>query len=441
MSSYHPYHEPGMVRILVLSSFLLLLNVVNFVVDKFLYCGLVGQILLGIAWGTPGGKWIDNETEQVFIDLGYLGLLLVVYEGGLLCSVGSLLKNLHLSSVIAVTGITAPIGISFSILGYSNATPVAAFAAGAALCSTSLGTAFTIMTTSKLVQSRLGSLLTSAAMLDDIAGLVMLQVIANLGQGSFTAVSVIRPVFVSIALVLVVILVCFFIVKPITKYAMKNEWKIEQPWMYFVIHTLILIGVITGSTFAGASLLTAAYVTGAAVSWWDNLIDDDEHDSEKQAHTTGLEVFERYYSQLLGRILRPLFFASVGFSIPITQMFSGRLLWKGLVYALLMAASKFLCSVWIIRIKSSNKYAVPLLGLSMVPRGEIGFLIASLAESEGIFGKPLHSGSSSEVYIIVIWAVVLCTMIAPICVGFLVRKIKVIDANGGSSLGMWGFLK
>ena len=56
-----------------------------------------------------------------------------------------------------------------------------------------------------------------------------------------------------------------------------------------------------------------------------------------------------------------------------------------------------------------------------------------------LVGKPLSPGGSSEVYVIVVWAVVLCTMVAPICIGLLVRKIKLVDADGGSSLGVWGF--
>lgn len=505
MATYLPYHEPGIVRILVLSSFVVLLNVVNYILDKYLYCGLVGQILLGIAWGTPGGKWIDQSTEKVFLDLGYLGLILIVYEGGLLSSMDTLMQNIHLSLIIALTGITAPIAISFSILGYTNATPVAAFAAGAALCSTSLGTAFTIMSTSNLVLSKVGVLLTSAAMIDDIAGLVMLQVISNLGDGSFTAVSVIRPVFVSFGLIVITALMCWLLVLPATRHATSNQWKLpESAPVYFVCHTLLLFGIVTGATYAGASLLTAAYVTGAAISWWDKLEFEHEdvemsswtepnlgeesqaqstgyehsspngtdqnstngynsngsYSQEMEASTgsesiestgsstqlaskvTGLEVFEKFYSQPLGRILRPLFFASVGFSIPITQMFIGLLLWRGLVYSVLMAASKLMCCLWLIRLKSrskTNNYAIPLLGLSMVPRGEIGFLVASLAESKGVFGNHLSAGGSSEVYVIVVWAVVLCTMVAPICVGFLVRKIKLVDADGGSSLGVWGF--
>jgi hypothetical protein len=76
-----PYHEPGIVTILIQASFLLLMNVGNVVLDHSLYCGLLGQVFLGVAWGTPGAKWLGTEVEEVIVQLGYLGLLLLVYEG------------------------------------------------------------------------------------------------------------------------------------------------------------------------------------------------------------------------------------------------------------------------------------------------------------------------------------------------------------------------
>jgi len=83
-----PYHEPGIVTILIQTAFLLLLNVVNSVLDRLVYCGLLGQVLIGIAWGTPGAKWLSIESEQVIVQLGYLGLILLVYEGTLRASCG-----------------------------------------------------------------------------------------------------------------------------------------------------------------------------------------------------------------------------------------------------------------------------------------------------------------------------------------------------------------
>jgi hypothetical protein len=81
-----PYHEPGIIIILVLTSFLLLLNVLNAALDRVLYCGLLGQVVIGIAWGTPGAKWLSVTAEETIVQLGYLGLILLVFEGSLRCS-------------------------------------------------------------------------------------------------------------------------------------------------------------------------------------------------------------------------------------------------------------------------------------------------------------------------------------------------------------------
>lgn len=74
------YHEPDIGTILTLSSFLLLLNIVNYALDRIVYCGLIGQILVGIAWGTPGANWLSADVQQAVMQLGYIGLILLVYE-------------------------------------------------------------------------------------------------------------------------------------------------------------------------------------------------------------------------------------------------------------------------------------------------------------------------------------------------------------------------
>ena len=80
-----PYHEPDIETVLIQSGFLLLLNAVNFILNHTIYCGLLGQVLLGIAFGTPGAKWLDDSAEVTVVQLGYLGLLLLVFEGKILC--------------------------------------------------------------------------------------------------------------------------------------------------------------------------------------------------------------------------------------------------------------------------------------------------------------------------------------------------------------------
>ena len=53
-------------------------------------------------------------------------------------------------------------------------------------------------------------------MMDDVVGLVMVQIIPTLGAGSsFTEITVIRPVFVSIAFAVLIPLICLFVAKPV----------------------------------------------------------------------------------------------------------------------------------------------------------------------------------------------------------------------------------
>lgn len=146
--------------------------------------------------------------------MGYLGLILIVYEGenfhhkhkckarvhlgGLSTNLKTLQANSVLAAGVACIGIAYPIGVSVVVRGLLDISPLHAFAAGAALCSTTLGTTFTVLSTSGLTESRLGVVLSSATMMDDVIGLVVVQVISTLGQASsFDAITIVRPVMVS----------------------------------------------------------------------------------------------------------------------------------------------------------------------------------------------------------------------------------------------------
>ena len=332
------YHEPVISTILNQSGFLLVLNLVNTCLDKLLYCGLIGQLFIGILWGTPGAKWLDHNVETVMQQLGYLGLIMLVYEGGLSTALSSLRANMYLSVAVAVTGIALPIGLSFILMELVSATPLQAFSAGAALSATSLGTTFTILSTTQLITSRLGTVTTSAAMFDDVVGLVMVQIISNLGGGgdSFTPVTVIRPLFVSIGFGVGVVLVCRFVARPVLVKILESKAKLPQftrtPQFAFIGYTCLLVGLVAGGTYAGTSSLFAAYLAGVITSWFDSLVhksqteQQQQNDSSSQAQSgnapqtpslredgtiTGMYIYEHYYHGPVTRILIPMFFVSI----------------------------------------------------------------------------------------------------------------------------------
>lgn len=205
--------------------------------------------------------------------------------------------------------------------------------------------------------------------------------------------------------------------------------------------------------------------------------------------------------------------ASIGFSIPITQMFDGNIIWRGIIYTLLMIVGKVACGTWLLRFtirlpiphqlkqklqklprpslkhfwgqrqgRSALKpktqtsaqtnrspssttlataseshaaaagpnpksvYPAAILGCAMTARGEIGFLISSIAESNKIFTKTSDKESSSEIFLVVTWAIVLCTIIGPLAVGLMVNRVNKLQRGvekegrmvSADVLGAWG---
>ena len=157
-------------------------------------------------------------------------------------------------------------------------------------------------------------------------------------------------------------------------------------------------------------------------------------------------------------------------------MFTGSIVWKGLVYSILMILAKGLVStviyteyfikIWMekrpfirwrpkksqpnsnqltmnplpsttpnsatqhsVRLPAGPPHSIALLvGLAMIARGEVGFLIASLSQSSGTLtlrprDGPNTESSGEEIFLVIVWAVVLCTIVGPLGVGMIVKQL------------------
>jgi len=173
-------------------------------------------------------------------------------------------------------------------------------------------------------------------------------------------------------------------------------------------------------------------------------------------------------------------------------MFRGAIVWRGIVYTILMIFGKLACGIVLVRFTSTSaKVQLPegqqstvtaasnetpdsqtgeqapsanskrkrqaprklpkpqslypslMLGSAMVARGEIGFLISSLAESNGVFGT-VEGGGSSDIFLVATWAILLCTIIGPVSIGAMVNRVKKLqkaraaDTTKPDPLGGWG---
>ena len=239
-------------------------------------------------------------------------------------------------------------GLSFILIHLLAATPFQAFAAGAALSSTSIGTTFTILFTTGLAKTRLGVVLGSAAMMDYVMGLVMVQLISNLGGGSgggssgFDPVIVIRPILVAFGFAIGLLLICRFGVARAVHFSLARKPHQRFPDVVhssnfiFVADMSVLIGLVAGTTYAGTSGLFAAYLAGAGIPWFDEFLpsatstgsategtemqrDTSRRDSTSHSiastqgepasqRPTGEQIFKHFCKEPLKRILSPLFF-------------------------------------------------------------------------------------------------------------------------------------
>lgn len=337
--AYLPYEEPGITLLLTLTSFILLLNGVRYILDKLLYCGLVGQILIGVIWGEPvgGTTWLSKGTQEAIQAFGYLGLIGIVFEGGLGTDLVLLRKTAYVSISVATVGLLMPIAISFLLLvfpfpsssGTLYPSPLAAFSAGASLCSTSLGTTLSIMSAAGMHKSRTGVILLGAAMMDDVVGLVMVNIVKTLGVGGTGGWSIARPIVASFGLLLVTLSISPYVLKPIwasirrylsqsaaigTEEGFTLQKRVRNtiaaiPHLQFVLPTAVLMIFVTIASFVDASVLFSAFIAGGLVNYlWS--VGASEGSAVLDRASTPSEMFEQYFKSAMEYILVPFFFVS-----------------------------------------------------------------------------------------------------------------------------------
>lgn len=395
--------------------------------------------------------------------------------------------NFTLSILGAATGVIFPIAFSYLILflgfGYGA---VETFIIGAALSTTSLGTTFAVISSASksvdLSQTRVGAVLVSAAVIDDVTGLVMSSVIHDLGGisggGSVNLGWLIgRPIVASAAMAILTPILTKWVFAPLFQKFIEHHFAKFDHLSNITLMIFVLSAFISIASYAGTSILFGAFLAGTFLTYLPSkhpegpfvVMSREEGERSKDKSPTFVHTFECYCLDAQQYVLAPLFFASIGFAIPFLDLWTGEAVWKGIVYTLLMLFCKFIVGSWIsiwsaIRhdpkeakesspqgsseengrplektlsspyspsrsaaVKSSLSPAL-LLGMAMVARGEIGLLIVEI-------GYNNTSYVSSDGFITAIWAILLNTIIGPVFVGLLIKYRG--DAIGD---GPWGLV-
>ncbi|KAI0308923.1 Sodium/hydrogen exchanger family-domain-containing protein [Amylostereum chailletii] len=493
-SSIYPYEPPTLPQILTVSAYLYLLNVSGWLFDRLIHANLVGQILIGIVFGPPLANILPTAWIETFTSLGYVGLILIVFQGGLTTDLSLILPTIGLSFTVAMTGIGVPIALSMIYIPFAlNYSALQGFASGASLSSTSLGTTLAVLTSEShgpvdIRRSRLGTVLLTAAIADDVVGLVLAAIIPSLGGSSHTAFSwrtIVRPVLTSLAFVVCVPVTSIYAINPSIRWVKQRQsllerarrsagfrsvWNAARPDDFVVaIDIMVLAGFVAGAHYAGTSELLGAYIAGCWLGSVGNALripvpgpvvgpqspqssgpaihggEGTQISSQTEAEEPFEAAFNSKIAPVLHRVLAPLFFASIGNSIPFVKLWSpARVVWQGFVYAMLMALAKFSAGAWWVvwrhptpdpterlltgagraREPSPRVRGALFLGTALIARGEIALLVASLARSL-LDKNPAGSGEQEELYAVVMWAVLACTVGGAVGVGVLAKEAAI----------------
>jgi len=242
-----------------------------------------------------------------------------------------------------------------------------------------------------------------AAVIDDILAMLLLGVVTALqgGQG-IDLVSLILVLLQSIGFIVLIAVVG-------TRIMQRSSSLLEapvNPHSPLTISVAVCLGLAVAASYLRLAAIIGAFLAGILAA------------ETKQRHTLERQMLP------ITALFVPFFFVATGANVDLGVLGSASVLATILVVTLLAVAGKLLgCGGAAL---SLGRKSALIVGTGMVPRGEVGIIIASLGQQAGVF--------TSEIYAIIIAMSLLTSIIAPPALGvLLVGKTPGASASGAES--------
>jgi Kef-type K+ transport system membrane component KefB len=195
--------------------------------------------------------------------------------------------------------------------------------------------------------------LISAAVIDDISGLVMSSVISELGMletsadvnfGWLTG----WPILASILMAALTPLATKHILAPFFRWYMENRFAQYDHVSNVGLMVLVLSAFISIAAYSGTSVLSGAFLAGSCLTCLPSkhpegpfvVLTREEGEQNDDKSPTLVRTFELYCSDVQRYLMERLFFASIGFAIPFLDPWDGQTMWRGVVFDVLMLFAK-----------------------------------------------------------------------------------------------------
>lgn len=351
---------------------------------------VLGELLVGIILGptlidiTHLPFLTDTHLTEFVIEIGELGVLLLMFMAGLELHLSELTKNTRVAIYAGTLGVVIPVGLGWLIgVLFSFDTPSAIFL-GLTLGATSVSISAQTLIELNVLRTRVGLGLLGAAVFDDILVILLLSTFLAITSGSGGLVDVVF-IFLRILLFLGASLV--FGIKALPWLTRKvARLEVSQAALSLALVTMLVYGL-AAEIMGGMAAITGTFLAGLMFS-----------------RTREKEVIERGVRALSYSLFVPVFFVSIGLGINLREV-KAEALFLLFIISLVAIIGKLIGSGLGGRLGGFSYLESLQLGAGMVSRGEVGLIVANIAVQQDLLGSTEFSA--------VIGMILITTLITP----------------------------
>lgn len=351
--------------------------------------GIVGEILAGVLVGPSVLGWI--APSDFLGALSDLGAMFLLFRVGLEVRSSDLMKVGGVATLVACSGVIVPFLMGWGILLLWGAPSNEAIFVGASMVATSVGITAQVLSAKGLLHAVSSRIILAAAVIDDVLGLLVLAVVSSLTHGSLNILALSLTAVLAVGFT---VIVAKWGTHAMGRVVPHVDRTLRVGEAQFALAMSLLFGLALAAVYIGVAAIVGAFLAGLAL-----------------AESTGQRV--RDLAHGVTELLLPFFLAGIGLHVSLAAFSDPR---NALLAAVILAAaivSKFIgCGLgaW-----SLGKVEALRIGVGMIPRGEVGMVVAQIGLGFGII--------SQNVYGVVVFMSVATTIVAPPLINVAYRRM------------------
>jgi Kef-type K+ transport system membrane component KefB len=341
---------------------------------------VAGEILAGVIVGPSLLGWIaPTEITSILAEIGVIFLLFTV---GLEIKPASIFRVGKQAALVAILGVVAPLLGGWLLMRAWGATTIEALFVGTAMVATSVGITARVLSGMGLLDAPTARIILGAAVIDDILGLLVLAIVSSMAAGTVNYVEILTTAGLAIGFTAFVALVG----APVVTRVAPSVERMRSGHGIFILGLVLCLGLSVAASFIGVAAIIGAFLGGMALA-------------------EAAEDHPRMHRQMSGvtEFLVPFFLVNIGMQLSLAVFRSSSVIILCLIVTLVAIVTKLLgCGLGAYNLGMRRAGQV---GMGMVPRGEVGIIVAQIGLSLAVIG--------AELYGVVLFMAIATTLIAP----------------------------